>query len=177
MTFKIDLGCGPNKKEGYIGIDKIDFKGVDFVCNLGIDRLPFENGVVDEIFCSHFLEHLTAEQRVHLINEAYRVMKPGACMTIIVPHWASCRSYGDPTHQWPPVSEFWFYYLDRKWRADNAPHTDKANWPNGFDCDFGSSWGYGLHGELMVRNEEFRQFATMYYKEAIQDIYATITKR
>lgn len=177
MAAKLDLGCGTRKQEGHLGIDKIAFPGVDFVCNLGVDRLPFENNVIDEIYCSHFLEHLTAEQRIYLINEAHRVLKQGGFMTIIVPHWASCRAYGDPTHQWPPIGEFWFYYLDRKWRAENAPHTDKSNWDRGYDCDFESSWGYSLNGELLMRNEEYRQFAVSYYKESIQDIQATIKKR
>lgn len=177
MNIKIDLGCGPNKKEGFIGVDKIKFDNVDYVCDLGNERLPFSDETVDEIHASHFLEHLTAEQRVFLINEAYRVLKKKAFMTIICPYWASGRAYGDPTHQWPPITDFWFFYLDKSWRDKNAPHTDKSNWEKGFDCDFDSTWGYILHPDIILRNVEFQQFAATFYKEAIQDIHATITKR
>lgn len=123
------------------------------------------------------MEHLTATERVHFVNELYRVLTLNATCAIIVPHWASNRAYGDPTHQWPPVSEMWFYYLKRDWRAGNAPHTDKARWAEGFDCDFECTWGYGMHQTLTQRNVDFQQFALTFYKEAAQDTHATLTKR
>jgi SAM-dependent methyltransferase len=174
---KLDFGCGPNKKEGFVGIDSIAFPGVDHVLDIGTERWPFDNETVDEGHASHFLEHLTASQRVHFFNELYRVLKPGAQATIMVPHWGSCRAYGDPTHQWPPVSEFAFYYLNREWRAGNAPHTDIAHNPRGFDCHFEATWGYGMHPLLHARNPEYQQFALSWYKEAASDLIATITKR
>ena len=175
---RIDLGCGPNKKEGFTGLDQYAFDGkVDHVLNLGRDPLPFEDGSVDEAFTSHFVEHLTAPERCHVINELYRVMKPGAKCTLIVPHWGSCRAYGDPTHQWPPMGEFWFYYLKQEWRDGNAPHADAKNWPQGYACDFDCTWGFGLSPAIQARNAEFQQFAVNHYREAVYDIHATLTKR
>jgi len=173
---KIDLGCGPNKREGFIGCDKIKFPNVDKVFDIGKVKWPFKNETVDEAFASHFIEHLTAIERIHFANELFRVLKPKAQCTIIVPHWSSNRAYGDPTHQWPPVSEMWLFYLKREWRMTNAPHTDKAHIPNGFDCDFEATWGYNLHPVLSTRNREFQEFATTFYKEACQDMQATLTK-
>jgi len=181
---RLDIGCGTRKQEGFEGVDQFPFEGVDHVFDLN-EKWPFENESVDEVYASHVIEHFTGKQRVHILNEMYRVMKPGAKATIIVPYWASCRAYGDPTHQWPPVSEFWFYYLSRDWRIGNvekkmdaqAPHTDKSNWPEGYDCDFEAGWGYNIHPQIQARNQEFQQFATSFYKEAVQDIYATLTRR
>lgn len=179
LPFKLDIGCGKKKQPNFVGIDLIPFDGVDHVFNAGRDKWPFDDGCVDEAYTSHFVEHLTALERVHFCNELYRVMKPGAKCTLIVPHWSSARAYGDPTHQWPPVSEFWFYYLSRKWRLDdgNAPHTDASNWEHGYSCDFECTWGYGMHPTLHARNTEYQQFALNFYKEAVQDIHATLTKR
>lgn len=174
---KIDLGCGPNKKEGFIGLDQYPFPNVDHVLRLGADILPFDAGTVEEAHASHFIEHLTATERCHLLNELYRVMKPGAKATIIVPHWGSNRAYGDPTHQWPPIGEMWFYYLGREWRLSQAPHTDKSNWPQGYDCDFDATWGYSLNPAFATRNQEFQQFAMNFYREGPQDLHATITRR
>lgn len=174
---KIDFGCGPNKREGFIGVDAIDFPGVDIVLDVREGAWPFEDNSIDEAHASHFIEHLTAMERVHFVNELYRCLKVGGQATIITPHWASNRAYGDPTHQWPPVSEFWFFYLSRDWRATNAPHTDSKFMRLGFSCHFECSWGYGLHPALNVRNSEFQQFALNFYKEAAQDMHATITKR
>lgn len=172
---KLDLGCGKNKKEGYIGVDALPLEGVDVVADLR-QAWPWTDGVVDEVHCSHFVEHLTGPERCHFVNELWRVLKPGANATLIVPSWTSNRAYGDPTHQWPPVSEMWFYYLGKEWRATQAPHTDKQHWPQGFSCDFDVTWGYGMHPQLLTRNDEFRQFALAWYREAAQDIHATLTR-
>lgn len=172
---KLDIGCGKNKREGFIGVDRIAFEGVDIVADLR-QTWPFEDSSIEEVHSSHTVEHFTAVERVHFVNELYRVLQPGGKATIIIPHWASCRAYGDPTHQWPPVSEFWFYYLKKDWRATQAPHTDSENWPEGFSCNFEVTWGYAIHEQVQARNAEFQQFAVNFYKEAIQDMYATLTK-
>jgi hypothetical protein len=149
---------------------------VDVVADLR-QRWPWEDGSVEEVHCSHFLEHLTAAERCHFANELHRVLQPKGRTTIIVPHWASNRAYGDPTHQWPPVSEMWFFYLNKEWRAKNAPHTDAEHWAPGFACDFEASWGYGMHQAILTRNQEYQQHALNWFKEAAQDLHATITKR
>jgi len=174
---KLDLGCGGRKKEGFIGVDQYAMEGVDVVFNIGVDPWPWEDGSVEEVHASHFLEHLTAPQRVHFMNEAFRVMKDGAKATIITPHWASNRAYGDFTHQWPPVSEMFYYYLKQSWRDANAPHTDKKWNKNGYDCDLGATWGYSLRQDLLTRNTEYQQNALQKEKEAAQDIIATCIKK
>lgn len=176
-SLKLDLGCGPHKRDGFKGVDSINFPGVDYVRDLTQTPWPWKDGSVEEAHTSHFVEHLTASQRVTFCNELYRVLKPGGSCQVITPHWASCRAYGDPTHQWPPISEFWFYYLSRAWRKENAPHTDAEFNPKGFNCDFEATWGYGLRPDLNVRNQEYQQFALANYKEVIADMVATITKK
>lgn len=177
VVTKIDLGCGPNKKPGFYGLDRIKFDGVDCTCDLGRDRLPFPNDSIEEVHTSHFIEHLTATERIHVVNELYRVMQKDATCQVIIPHWASCRAYGDPTHQWPPISEFWFYYLSKEWRDKNAPHTDIKNWDKGLDCNFEVTWGYSLHSLLATRATDYQQHAVQFFKEAIEDISATLTKK
>ena len=192
---RLDLGCGKSKrKDGdWIGVDSRQFDGVDFILDLAAvngpnnietgdleallrapvtyKRWPWDNDSVEEAHCSHFVEHLTASERIHFVNELYRILKPGCKATIITPHWASCRAYGDLTHQWPPVSEFWWYYLSKPWRADNAPHND------GYTCDFEAVWGYGMRPDVAVRPPDFQQFAMANYKEAITDMQCTLTKK
>ena len=124
-----------------------------------------------DVHASHFVEHLTASQRILFCNELDRILPVGGTCTIIVPHWASCRAYGDLTHQWPPVSEFWFYYLLKSWRSANAPHND------GYTCDIDATWGYALRPDVLLRSQESQQFAMENYKEVAQDLIATLTKR
>ncbi len=167
---KLDLGCGTRKEAGFIGVDSRQFPGVDVIHDL-TTPWPWKDETVDEVHCSHFVEHLTGQQRIHFANELHRVLKKGGKAVIIVPHWCSTRAYGDVTHQWPPVSEFWFYYLNADWRKENAPHND------GYTCDFSSTWGYSLHPELQVRAQEHVQYALTHFKEAAQDLMATLVKR
>tara|TARA_R110000868_G_scaffold220418_4_gene471639 strand:- start:5945 stop:6508 length:564 start_codon:yes stop_codon:yes gene_type:complete len=174
---KLDIGCGKSKKEGFHGVDSIAFEGVDTVLDVSAGTWPWADASVEEVHCSHFVEHLTATQRCHFVNELHRVLVKGGKATIIVPHWASNRAYGDPTHQWPPVSEMWFYYLNKDWRATNAPHTDIAHNPTGFSCDFDATWGYSLHPSLNVRNADYQQHALTFWKESAQDTMATIVKK
>lgn len=169
---KLDLGCGPNKREGFLGVDVRQFDGkVDVVHDL-TKPWPWKNESVMEVHCSHFIEHLEAHERVHFINELYRVLVPGGKCTLIAPYAFSERAYGDMTHKWPPVVGFWFYYLDKPWRTANAPHSGYND-----DVDFLWSYGYSLHGKLAGRNQEYIDNATLFYKEACQDIQATLEKR
>lgn len=177
---KIDLGCGPNPREGFVGVDMFKMKGVDIVCNLAKDRWPFEDNSVSEAHASHFLEHLTnlggKWERTHFFNELYRVLKPGGTAQLIFPHWCSNRYYGDPTHK-EPFSEMGFLYLNREWRMSQAPHADAKWQKGGYDCDFDWSYGYSLREDLVTRNQEYQQNAIQTQKEAAQDIIATITKK
>lgn len=172
---KIDFGCGPNKREGFQGVDKFNFEGkVDFVFDIGNEKFPFENDSIEEAHASHFVEHLYPFERIHFFNELYRCLKPAAKTTIIVPHWSSSRAYGDLTHQWPPVVEFFWFYLNREWRKNNAPHLDKSVDPSTFDCHFEASWGYTPYAGFEGRSMEFMQFAMNHYLEARQDMVATL---
>jgi hypothetical protein len=103
---KLDIGCGTNKKgPDWTGIDAINFPGVDVVLNLtestgsgSFKPWPWADNSVDEVNCSHFLEHLERDQRIFFVNELYRVMKNGAKAAVITPHWSSARFGGDLTH-------------------------------------------------------------------------------
>lgn len=177
QEIKLDFGCGPNKAEGFLGVDAIKFPNVDVVLDIANDIWPWEDNSVIEARASHFVEHLNTKQRTHFINELYRILVPDGKCQIVVPHWASCRAYGDPTHVWPPVSEFWFYYLSKEWRRINAPHTDVEYFKDGFNCNFEATWGYSLRQDIVSRNLEYQQFAMTNYKEVCQDIVATLVKK
>ena len=197
-TIKLDLGCGPNPREGFIGVDSIAFNDKVYKADLSAAQWVFgmdahevggvvlehtkggwalPDNCVTEAHCSHFLEHLTGPQRVLFFNELYRVLTPGSGCLIITPHWASNRAYGDFTHQWPPVAEMMYYYLKREWREGNAPHTDSKHNPDGYKCDFDATWGYGMRQDLMAFNAERQNYAMQNYKEAVQDMHATVVKR
>lgn len=175
---KLDIGCGPNPKEGFTGVDIIAFNDNVQAVDLRKAPWPWADNSVSEAHSSHFLEHLTnlndRWERVTFFNELYRVMIPGGKCSLIFPHWASTRYYGDPTHK-EPFSEMGFYYLDPVWRAANAPHADIKHNPNGYSCHWACTWSYSLHAEMAMKSQEMQQYALQWYKEAAQDIIASMT--
>jgi SAM-dependent methyltransferase len=177
---RLDFGCGKNKKEGFKGVDIRPFEGVDIVLDIAESHWPWPDESVDEAHASHFIEHLTWPQRVHFFNELGRVLKKGGKATLVWPHWCSDRHWGDPTHH-QPMSPFGLLYLNQEWRKVNAPHDDYASntehtWHE-YTCDFDHVISYSLAPWLAGRNQEFLQFAMYAYKEAAQDVIATLTKR
>lgn len=84
-NIKLDLGCGKFKKKGFFGIDKFPSPNVDRVVDVD-EGLPFSDNSVIEIYSSHVLEHVDSLEEV--MEEIYRVCKPGAKVLIKVPHFS-----------------------------------------------------------------------------------------
>lgn len=202
-VLKLDLGCGKSKAPGFLGVDRRKFEGVDFVCHdLGARTWVFDTNVggictsqgdeqdvkacgwvlpdssVTEVHCSHTLEHFDHNrhnpERVRFMNELYRVLIPGGKATIITPHWCSNRAYGDFTHADKPVSEMFYFYVSKAWRETNAPDNDIQWNEDGYSCNFDATWGYSIHPDIQVRNQETQSFALNFWKEAAQDLHSTL---
>ena len=166
---KLDLGCGPRPREGFDGVDIQPGDGVKHVVDLR-QPWPWADGSVEAVHSSHFVEHLTGAERVHFFNELHRVLAPKAQATIIVPHWSHDCAYGDPTHEWPPISEWTLLYTNAEWRRANAPHT-------GYTCDFDFTYGHNIDVACAGRSREWLEFAVRHYRNVIREIHATLTRR
>lgn len=177
QLLKVDFGCGPNTREGFVGVDSIPFDGVKYVFDAAHDTWPFEDNSIDEANASHFLEHLDQPERIVFLNTLWDKLKNGGKATIICPHWCSQRAYGDPTHKWPPLGYFFFLYLLENWRESNAPHSDAKHLDWGYRCNFESTSGVTIDPEVQAWNPERQQYAMKFLIEATPDIIVTITKR
>jgi SAM-dependent methyltransferase len=93
---KLHLGCGRVILPGYVNLDLVKIPGIDVVADLEA-RLPFRDGVFDEIFTSHVLEHV--RDLIPLLGEMARICRPGAILRIEVPHLSFFGAYTDPTHK------------------------------------------------------------------------------
>lgn len=100
---KIYLGAGKDRKEGFVHLDMIAFPGIDYVWKCP-DRLPFEDSSVDEVYSQDFLEHIRPEDKIPLMNEIWRVLKPDGTMEHIIPLAGSRNDFGSPSHlsHWHP---------------------------------------------------------------------------
>ena len=96
MTKKLEVGCGDNKRVGYIGMDIVPLDGVDIVHDMNKIPWPFDQNEFEEIIFDDVLEH--SKNFLGILEEIYRVGKNGCAIKISVPHYSSDNMYADPTH-------------------------------------------------------------------------------
>lgn len=96
--YKLNLGCGQHHVDGWINVDQSG--NPDVTCDLEQFPWPWETESVGEIRLHHVLEHLGESSDIFLkvMQEIYRVCKPGALVHITVPHPRSDHFINDPTH-------------------------------------------------------------------------------
>ena len=97
---KLNLGCGMNKKDGFINIDKYPEGDPDQLMDLEQFPWAFDDNSIDEILLNHVLEHLGQETEVFfsIMKEMYRICKDGATIQVNVPHPRHDNFIHDPTH-------------------------------------------------------------------------------
>jgi hypothetical protein len=81
---KIDIGCGSNKKKGYLGVDYQKFDNVDYVLDATKEPLPFKDRSVENIFSAHFFEHILVPNFIW--SEISRVAVNGAELEVWTPY-------------------------------------------------------------------------------------------
>src|SRR5678816_1954361 len=91
----VDLGCGPNKVPGAIGIDVRAVVGVNAVGDVE-QALPLRTNSVDVVWLRHVMEHV--HNLIGLMEEIYRVSRPGGAVEVVVPYYTSRGAFRDPTH-------------------------------------------------------------------------------
>jgi SAM-dependent methyltransferase len=93
---KLNLGCGADKKVGYVNIDWNDFVKPDVMYNLNEVPYPFADSTFDLIEAFHVLEHL--DRPFIIMKELHRILKPGGQLIIKVPHFSRGLSHAEHTH-------------------------------------------------------------------------------
>lgn len=81
---KLNLGCGFDKKEGYLNIDFNDFHDPDLVANVcNLETLP--SGYYEEIIAYDVLEHITRNKTKVVLSEWNRLLKKGGTLHLQAP--------------------------------------------------------------------------------------------
>lgn len=171
MTLKLDLGCGQHKREGFTGVDASPDCGAEVVHDLTVLPWPFADASVDEVYCSHFLEHLDGPERIRFMNELYRVMKPGARALIITPYWTWVGAIQDPTHKWPPIAEQSYVYFNAEQRRImGIQHY-------GIHCDFDLEYAGRMMPDVALRSPQEQAFAKNHSLNTVLELHTTLTRR
>jgi SAM-dependent methyltransferase len=92
-SIKLNLGCGDRHIPGFLNVDKSP--PCDQVVDLSV-AWPWGDETVDEIVAYDIIEHLP--DKIHTMNEMWRVLKRGGVADIIVPSTAGPGAFQDPTH-------------------------------------------------------------------------------
>lgn len=96
MKSKLNIGCGNDIREGFVNLDISQLPGVDVVCDIDKNLLPFEDNSFEYIICIDILEHV---EYIRVLKEIHRILKPGGVVEIRVPHFTSSNNFIDPTHK------------------------------------------------------------------------------
>jgi ubiquinone/menaquinone biosynthesis C-methylase UbiE len=78
-------------------VDLIPHEGVDIVGDVFEVLAGVPDGAIDEVFSSHFLEHV--EDVELLLRQIVRVLRPGGRLELVVPHFSNPYFYSDLTHR------------------------------------------------------------------------------
>lgn len=98
QNFKINIGAGSTRYDGYINCDYSDQYNPEYVFDLEKDVWPFEDNSVTHVIAHHVLEHL-GDGYFHTLKELYRVCASGALIDIRVPHYTHHNFFHDATHR------------------------------------------------------------------------------
>ncbi len=80
----LNIGCGFEKKEGFINIDKAKEVSPDKIVDIE-KGLPFEDNYFDYIYSNHCLEHIRPDKWKFVLNEISRVAKNGCILELFLP--------------------------------------------------------------------------------------------
>lgn len=180
---KLDLGCGQvchveknakGKEEKFTGVDFVQLDGVDVVHDLTKFPYPFEDESVEEIYSSHFIEHLDGFDRSKFMEECYRMLIKGGKMKLIFPYHTSVRATQDFTHKFPPISTNSFLYFNKKWREDNKLTHGYYDLKSNFDMT--SAFTSIQDNTFLSKSEEARAFAQDKYWNVVADLMVELVK-
>jgi len=98
QPIRLNLGCNTDVRPDWLNVDIIDYGGNEII-DLNSYPWPFENDRFERISASHVLEHLGNFNAV--VNELWRISKPGALIEVRVPFFLSTKYYSEPDHRIP----------------------------------------------------------------------------
>lgn len=81
---KMQIGTGPSLLEGWLNTD-IHPESSKVIFLDASKPFPFQNSLFSYIYCEHLIEHLKYKEGLSMLNECYRVLKPGGRIRIATP--------------------------------------------------------------------------------------------
>ena len=80
---RVEIGPGPEKLgDDWTTVSALPGPAVDFLAEWGLDRLPFDDASVDEVYACHVIEHVGWMHVEAALVEAWRILKPGGLIEL-----------------------------------------------------------------------------------------------
>lgn len=166
---KLDFGCGPTPRKGFEGVDSIAYSEVKWVLDIETDEWPWKDDSVDEVWCSHYVEH--CRDLVRFADNLYRILKPGGKAIITHPYAHSNRAWQDPTHV-RAINEVSWLYWDKTWRrANRISHVMECDFSVSIQPIWAKEW---VTAEI---SDEARMQAMGRLLNVVDDLHVVLTKR
>jgi SAM-dependent methyltransferase len=129
-TRHLDLGCGasprnPYQRDEVHAVDLAEPEGLEARffrrANLSLEAIPHPDSSFESVSAFDFLEHIprvlgradglgTRFPFVELMNEIYRVLKPGGRFYAVTPAYPRIEAFQDPTHVNIITCTTWEYF-------------------------------------------------------------------
>jgi predicted SAM-dependent methyltransferase len=96
----LHLGCGPKYLKGFVNIDANPLNTIDLWLDVR-NGLPFPASHADSIYSTHMFEHFYPDELQHLLEECFRVLRPGGGIRLVVPSLTSAIvAYTQRRYEW-----------------------------------------------------------------------------
>jgi len=83
---RVELASGERPFDGYFHCDIRLLESTDLVCK--VEELPFADDSVETLLASHIIEHFSYREIDRVLEEWYRILRPGGNILIITPNFA-----------------------------------------------------------------------------------------
>ncbi len=82
---KLNVGSAGHNLEGYLSLDCCG--EADVLCDLTTGHIPMQDDEMEEIECSHTLEHIPLDYQDSVLKEFLRILKPGGRLHVVTPNF------------------------------------------------------------------------------------------
>lgn len=200
---KLDLACGDNKKEGFVGIDIIETGSTDHIVNLQQFPWPIESDSAEEVHCSHYIEHIkhdnvaldlsniidkceTFEDFKSKLKEDEFVNAKDGLIKFFNEVYRIMKKDGKMTIIAPYYTSMRAFGdpTHTRYIADFSFYYLNKEWRElnkldhyGIECDFDIKYSYHVTNEMTLKSDEVRNKAFAHDWNVVDDILVELIKR